>query len=153
MRFAPGGLKLFGLICVVALLTSCGQDKPAPAETAKPSPLRDKSPEPRPRATPSKRLPPLLKCPTAATNCASARGRILYVEAVDPDGDGDAHFALLSRPGITLPGVTVIDVGPHLRPDPLPRPGDYMSAVGPVYPGSRGQAQIEATAIRVKRRG
>ena len=73
------------------------------------------------------------------------------MEAVDKDGDGDAHFALLEAPGLTLPGVTVVDVGLHLRPDPLPEPGDYLSAVGPVYPGSYGQRQIEATAIRFVR--
>lgn len=70
------------------------------------------------------------------------------MEAIDPDGDGDAHFVLASREGITLPGVTVVDVGAHLRPRPLPEPGDYLSAVGPVHTGSYGQAQIEATEIR-----
>src|SRR5690606_12769461 len=95
--------------------------------------------------------PPRLRCPADSANCASVRGRILYVEAVDPDGDGDAHFALASREGITLPGITVVDVGIHLRPDPLPGPGDYLSAIGPVYRGSFGQSQIEATEIKVAR--
>lgn len=97
-------------------------------------------------------LPARLDCPTESTNCASTRGRILYVEAVDPDGDGDAHFALVDRQGITLPGITVVDVNRDLRPQQLPGPGDYLSAVGPVFRGSYGQDQIEATAIRYSRR-
>ena len=43
-------------------------------------------------------------CPAAAANCRSASGRIIYVEAVDPDGDGDAHFVLLSSESVTGPG-------------------------------------------------
>lgn len=93
-----------------------------------------------------------LSCPPDAANCASVSGRILYVEAVDPDGDGDAHFALISRESITLPGISVVDVGLGIRPRRLPEPGDYMSAIGPVYQGSHGQRQVEATQIRIWRR-
>ena len=69
------------------------------------------------------------------------------MEAVDPDGDGDAHFVLLSRASITAPGISIIDVRTDLRPEPLPQPGDRISAAGPVYPGSRGQKQIEAVVV------
>jgi hypothetical protein len=75
----------------------------------------------------------------------------MYVERVDPDGDGDAHFVLLSREGITAPGVSVIDVKRSLRPRPLPGPGDRLSAAGPVYRGSHGQRQIEAIELHVAR--
>lgn len=75
---------------------------------------------------------------------------MLAVEAVDPDGDGDAHLVLLSRQGITAPGISVIDVAPALRPDPLPRPGDTVAAAGPVFTGSFGQRQIQAVALRVR---
>jgi len=92
-----------------------------------------------------------LRCPAARTNCAAAHGRIVYVEAVDPDGDGDAHFVVIGRDGITAPTVTVVDVRTELRPHPLPRVGDGISAVGPVYRGSHDQRQLEATAIRVAR--
>ena len=101
-----------------------------------------------PQASPSLPAPP---CPDDAGNCARATGRIVYVERVDPDGDGDAHFVLLSDESITAPGVSVIDVAAGLRPDPLPRPGDELAAVGPVYRGSHGQRQIEAIAVRVGR--
>jgi len=89
------------------------------------------------------------RCPTAAANCASATGTILYVERVDPDGDGDAHFVLLDAGSVTAPGITVVDVAPALRPAPLPGPGDVVSAAGPVYPGSYGQRQIEADVVHV----
>ena len=93
--------------------------------------------------------PPLqpATCPSGLDNCRSASGRILYVEAVDPDGDGDAHFVLLSKASITAPGISIIDVRTGLRPEPLPQPGDRISAAGPVYPGSRGQKQIEAVVV------
>ncbi len=88
-------------------------------------------------------------CPAGASNCERASGRILYVERVDPDGDGDAHFVLVSDESITAPGVSVIDVRADLRPDPLPGPGDDLAASGPVYRGSFGQRQIQADRVVV----
>jgi len=82
-----------------------------------------------------------------------ASGRVTYVEATDADGDGDAHLVLLSRQGLTAPGITVIDVRRALRPKPLPRIGDRVSAAGPVYTGSYGQRQIEAVELHVARAG
>jgi hypothetical protein len=93
-------------------------------------------------------IPPA-RCPAGAANCRSAEGTILYVEAVDPDGDGDAHFVLLSGASVTAPGITVVDVRRGLRPHPLPGPGDRISAAGPVYRGSFGQRQIEAVVLNV----
>lgn len=92
-----------------------------------------------------------VRCPPAAAGCRNATGEIVYVERVDPDGDGDAHFVLLSDEDITGPGVSVVDVAAELRPRPLPGPGDLLSAAGPVRTGSYGQRQIEATEIRVWR--
>jgi hypothetical protein len=91
------------------------------------------------------------KCPANAGNCRSATGVVLYVERVDPDGDGDAHFVLASRQSITAPGISVIDVKRSLRPSPLPGRGDRLSAAGPVYRGSYGQRQIEAIELNVAR--
>jgi hypothetical protein len=90
-------------------------------------------------------------CPTGTGNCRSASGVVLYVERVDPDGDGDAHFVLASRQSITAPGVSVVDVKRSLRPSPLPGRGDRLSAAGPVYRGSYGQRQIEAIELNVAR--
>jgi hypothetical protein len=88
-------------------------------------------------------------CPADLENCRSASGRIVYVERVDPDGDGDAHFVLASRQSVTFPGISVIDVRKDLRPHPLPGVGDEVSAAGPVFRGSYGQRQIQAIELRV----
>jgi hypothetical protein len=88
-------------------------------------------------------------CPADLASCRSAKGRIIYVERVDPDGDGDAHFVIRDPQGITLPGLTAIDVRAGLRPHPLPGPGDLISAAGPVQTGSYGQSQIHALELHV----
>jgi hypothetical protein len=112
----------------------------------------DTSPDPAPeRGTPKERLQ-ASRCPAELSNCRTASGRILYVERVDPDGDGDAHFVLASGASITAPGLSVIDVKPSLRPRPLPGAGDRVSAAGPVHTGSFGQRQIEAVELHVARR-
>jgi hypothetical protein len=88
-------------------------------------------------------------CPAGLPSCRSAEGRIVYVERVDPDGDGDAHFVIADPQGITLPGLTAIDVRKGLRPRPLPGPGALISAAGPVQTGSVGQRQIHAVELHV----
>jgi hypothetical protein len=89
------------------------------------------------------------RCPPGLPSCRARAGRILYVERVDPDGDGDAHFVILDPRGITLPGLTAIDVRKGLRPRPLPGVGDLISAAGPVQTGSYGQSQIHALELHV----
>ncbi|HEX7279998.1 MAG TPA: hypothetical protein VF255_10290 [Solirubrobacterales bacterium] len=88
-------------------------------------------------------------CPADIPECRTTEGRIVYVERVDPDGDGDAHFVIADSQGITLPGLTAIDVRKGLRPHPLPGPGDLISAAGPVQTGSYGQSQIHALELHV----
>ncbi|HEX6117294.1 MAG TPA: hypothetical protein VFY99_09345 [Solirubrobacterales bacterium] len=90
------------------------------------------------------------RCPPDAANCETATGRILYVERVDPDGDGDAHFVIAGKDDVTGLGTSVIDVRRDLRPRPLPGPGERISAAGPVYRGSYGQRQIQAEVVRVE---
>lgn len=90
-------------------------------------------------------------CPPGHPACRTTEGRIVYVERVDPDGDGDAHFVIVDPQGITLPGLTAIDVRKGLRPKPLPGPGDLISAAGPVQVGSYGQRQIHALELHVGR--
>jgi hypothetical protein len=91
------------------------------------------------------------QCPAGVPECREATGRIAYVERVDPDGDGDAHFVIVDPQSITLPGLTAIDVRKGLRPRPLPGPGDVISAAGPVQTGSYGQRQIHALELNVAR--
>lgn len=89
------------------------------------------------------------RCPTSLPDCQATEGRIVYVERVDPDGDGDAHFVIADPQGITLRGLTAIDVRRGLRPQPLPGIGDLISAAGPVQTGSYGQSQIHAIELHV----
>jgi hypothetical protein len=130
---------------VLAAVAGCGGDSGPARPTRAPAPHAAVSP-PASRAA----LPHPLKCPpTSPPGCRSARGTIVYVERVDPDGDGDAHFVLAGRHGVTGPGISVIDVEKPMRPHPLPVIGDLVSAAGPVYPGSHGQRQIQATELHV----
>lgn len=89
-----------------------------------------------PKLTPS-------SCPSDSSNCVVATGRVIYVEANDPDGDGDAHFVTVSKQSVTMAGITIFDVRADLRPDPLPGVGDLVGGAGPVYPGHAGQMQIQ----------
>ena len=136
-------------------LGGCGDDeepREAPSEvveTTTTSPSADVTPPAEGRPTTVQLEPP--PCPDDLEGCDTAAGTILYVERVDPDGDGDAHFVLLSRDGITAPGISTIDVAPELRPSPLPGPGDLLAAAGPVLEGSYGQRQIQAEALEFKR--
>jgi hypothetical protein len=139
-----GWLAAGAAIALIAV--GCGDDHDPPAQEREPAKT-----QPR-HAEKQQALPPRLHCRDDAANCKSARGTIIYVEAVDPDGDGDAHFVLRSSEGVTFPGISVIDVENSLRPQPLPGVGDAVSAVGPVYRGSHGQRQIQAERLRVRRR-
>ncbi len=107
------------------------------------APRRDEKP-PAERVAPS-------RCPAGLPSCRSTEGRIVFVERVDPDGDGDAHFVVADPQGITLPGLTAIDVRKGLRPEPLPGIGHLISAAGPVQTGSYGQSQIHALELHVGR--
>lgn len=93
--------------------------------------------------------PPAPTCPTGAGNCRAAQGRVIGLESVDPDGDGDLHLILASRQSITLPGITVLDVNKDLRPARDPKVGDWAAGAGPVYSGSFGQSQIQVEAVAV----
>lgn len=137
-------LQLLVPLMLLFSVSGCDDD-PERRATARPRA------EPQPPGTQSLRR---ARCPAdAAPGCRSASGRVTYVEAVDPDGDGDAHLVLVSRQGLTAPGISVIDVRRGLRPRPLPRIGDRVSAAGPVYTGSYGQRQIEAVELHVARAG
>jgi hypothetical protein len=118
------------------------------AETPQPRPERAR---PAPTSEPERRALRRARCPQELANCTAVTGRVIAVEAVDPDGDGDAHYVLAGG-SVTAPGISVIDVRPGLRPRRLPRLGDQVSAAGPVYEGSYGQKQIEAIEVHHRRR-
>jgi hypothetical protein len=140
---------------VAATAGGCGGDgSAAPAGADQPA-QHTPSPaasSPTPSATPRARQRLVrARCAPDAGNCAAVSGRVLYVEAVDPDGDGDAHY-LLAGGNVTAPGLTAVDVERALRPHRLPRVGDRVSAAGPVYIGSHGQRQIQAVELHYARR-
>jgi hypothetical protein len=135
-------MRLLSVVLLALLAAGCGEraeDAPRP----NPPSAAQARPEP-PRVEPA-------RCAAGAANCAAVTGRVLYVEAVDPDGDGDAHYVLAGG-NVTGPGVSVIDVERELRPRRLPRAGELVSAAGPVFEGSYGQRQIEATELHHQRR-
>lgn len=91
-----------------------------------------------------------VQCPPGVAGCKAVSGRIVFVERVDPDGDGDLHVVVTGG-GITAPGLTAIDVRRGLRPRRDPAVGDRATAAGPVQTGSHGQAQIHALRFRTSR--
>jgi hypothetical protein len=136
--------RIRGAVALAAIvaMVGCGNGAETEAETsgATAEPVRPKA-EAEPPA-PS-------RCPPGVPACRTAEGRIVFVERVDPDGDGDAHFVIADPQGISLPGITAIDVRRGLRPDPLPEVGERISAAGPVQTGSYGQSQIHAIELHV----
>ena len=142
-------MRLLGSSAVALALVAAGCSNNTSSEEP-PAPARESGSETRAEGTrPAPERLRHARCPAELGNCATASGRIIYVERVDPDGDGDAHFVLVSREAITGPGISVIDVKRSLRPSPLPGPGDRLSAAGPVYRGSHDQKQIEAIELHV----
>lgn len=142
-------LGAVGLIAAVAIaaVSGCGEDGGA-GEVGSPPQMDDRPPARTVESRAAERVEPA-RCPAGVPDCRSAEGRIVYVERVDPDGDGDAHFVIADPQGITLRGLTAIDVRKGLRPRPLPGPGDLISASGPVQTGSYGQSQIHALELHV----
>lgn len=146
--------KTLQSLFAAALLGLAGCGTGGGAGTTETEPPAERPPAERPeppRPAPLPRVEPA-RCPAEVPGCRVATGRIVYVERVDPDGDGDAHFVIADRQGITLPGLTAIDVRAGLRPRPLPGPGEEISAAGPVQTGSYGQSQIHALELRVAER-
>ena len=147
------------LLLSVLLLAACGG---APGGEATPPappspPAADAGPEtppappePRPAPAPEPALEPARCAPGAGENCAAHTGRVIAIESVDADGDGDLHV-ITAGGSITAPGITVLDVSKALRPTTDPRPGDRVTGAGPVYRGSFRQRQIEVTTFRVAR--
>jgi hypothetical protein len=145
-RAALNAMALAALIAAaLATLSGCGDGDTAssgPAHEPEQPVIERTGAEPEETVAPS-------RCPARLADCRVTEGRVTFVERVDPDGDGDAHFVVADRQGITLPGLTAIDVRRGLRPHPLPDIGDLISAAGPVQTGTYGQSQIHAIELHV----
>ena len=131
------GILVVAAIVAAALPIDDRRNAPAESRRAAPAPTPESTPQRQPQDVARSR------CPEGVPGCRTVRGTVLYVERVDPDGDGDLHV-VVDAGSITLPGMTAIDVAPELRPRRDPRVGDRVSAAGPVQPGSYGQSQIHA---------
>ena len=138
------------LVAVAVLAAASGGCGGGSSSTPAPHPA-DLPPTPRERAAEREaaKRPPAPRCPAGAGNCTAAQGRVVGLESVDPDGDGDLHLILASSEAVTLPGITVLDVNKHLRPRHDPQIGDWAAGAGPVYSGSFGQHQIQVEQVVV----
>ena len=138
---------------VLLVFMSRGTDDDKTSEPEQPGKVAaDPEPEPEPKPKEPELVLPESTCPAElGSNCVVASGRVLYVEKVDPDGDGDAHFVTASGSSVTGPGITIFDVRTDLRPDPLPEAGDLVGGAGPVYPGHAGQKQIQVVEFHAAR--
>jgi hypothetical protein len=142
-------MRIFVVVLVVGAVVAAAlpiDDRRTAAEPRAPQ----ASATPAPTAAPAPRDVRLSHCSGDVPGCRTVRGTVLYVEHVDPDGDGDLHVVVAAG-SITLPGMTSIDVARDLRPDRDPGIGDRVSAAGPVQPGSYGQSQIHALEFHVRR--
>ena len=141
-------LPILVIAAVVAAVLPIDDRREAPAEprralpTGTPAPTAQQVPPPDVRR---------VRCPDGVPDCRAVRGTVVYVERVDPDGDGDLHV-VVDAGSVTLAGMTAIDVSRDLRPRRDPRAGDHVSAAGPVQTGSYGQDQIHALEFHVRRR-
>jgi hypothetical protein len=140
------GKVLIACAVALALVTGCGAGDGSNTTSSPEANTAPARPEQQGADTPDVEAS---NCPASLPSCRTAEGRIVYVERVDPDGDGDAHFVIADPQGITLPGLTAIDVRKGLRPRPLPAVGVLISAAGPVQTGSLGQSQIHAIELHV----
>ena len=155
MRAAALVLGLVVVAVIAAALPIDDRHDPA-AEPRQATESPDASPRDAPPRDAAPRAPaarvdvPRARCAGAVPDCAAIRGRVMYVERVDPDGDGDLHVVVLDG-SVTAPGITAVDVRAGLRPRRDPRVGDRVSAAGPVQRGSYGQSQIHALEFHSQR--
>jgi hypothetical protein len=129
------------LALVVVALAGCGGTA-APTADAPREREREREPDRRTSV-------PRAHCRDGVPECAAIRGRVVFVERVDPDGDGDLHVVVADG-GVTAPGLTSVDVRPGLRPERDPGIGDVVSAAGPVQRGTFGQSQIHALEFHAR---
>jgi hypothetical protein len=148
VRRTGTGTALLLVAAVVAGVLVMRAGDASPERTPAPEAPRAATPAPSPTAQ-RRRRPPRARCPRDVPGCVAVRGRVVYVERVDPDGDGDLHVVLLAG-RVTAPGVTAVDVAKELRPRRDPRIGDVVAAAGPVQRGHLGQAQIHAVVFEVR---
>lgn len=148
MRRALAATVIAALAVLGLALFVIGEDTDVPVLKSPSGELRDAAAKARRAAGRERVALPAPPCPSGVAGCSSVAGRVVYVEAVDPDGDGDLHVVVTGG-SVTAPGFTAIDVRAGLRPARDPRLGDRAAAAGPVQTGSHQQRQIHALTFSV----
>jgi hypothetical protein len=75
--------------------------------------------------------------------CVHVKGRVLWTQKHDDDGDGDRHLIVVSR---LHP--RIVNLRRDLGVGPLPRIGARIDAVGWLAVGGSGHDEIEAVSYR-----
>ena len=72
-------------------------------------------------------------------HCARVRGRVVWIQRQDPDGDGDRHLIVVSR---LHPRIVKLDRA--LGVAHLPRVGAQVEAVGWLSVGGSGRPEVDS---------
>jgi hypothetical protein len=83
------------------------------------------------------------KASTMADACVRLRGRVVWVQRHDPDGDGDRHLIVATRLRLHI---VKLRVGFHV---PVPGVGRSVLAVGWEGIGGSGHAEVDASRLTV----
>jgi hypothetical protein len=79
---------------------------------------------------------------TDLASCAHVRGRVVWVEHRDPDGDGDRHLVVVARRR-----VHIVKVSRALPIRHLPGIGHRIDAVGYDAIGAHGRTELDALQL------
>jgi hypothetical protein len=79
---------------------------------------------------------------TDEASCVHVRGRVVWVEHHDPDGDGDRHLLVMARRRIHI-----VKVARALPIGHLPGVGDRIDAVGYDAIGGHGRTELDALRL------
>jgi hypothetical protein len=71
--------------------------------------------------------------------CVHVKGRIVWIQRHDPDGDGDRHFVVIAR---LHP--RIVKIGRDFPIAHLPRIGSAIDATGYLSEGASGHEEVDA---------
>jgi hypothetical protein len=77
------------------------------------------------------------------STCAHVKGRVVWIQRRDPDGDGDRHLILMVH---LHP--RIVKIAPDLPVSRLPRLGTRIDVAGYLLVGDSGRPEIEARTLR-----
>jgi hypothetical protein len=80
---------------------------------------------------------------TDNSECLHVRGRVVWVQKHDPDGDGDRHLVVVARLH-----ARIVKLASVLGVTELPRLGTSVDAVGWLIHGSSGRIELNTQRLR-----